>query len=76
MKVKMKKVMMAISFVGLLTMGLISTANAKFWGWETTGTTDWADGRCAYRQTCRIHYIFWFAGEEKCTTVEIACLDD
>jgi len=27
-----KKVMMAISFVGLLIMGVISTASAKFWG--------------------------------------------
>ena len=75
MKVKMKKVMKGISFVVLLTVGVITTASAKFWGWQTTGTTDWADGTCAYRQTCRVHYILWFAGEEQCTTTVIACLD-
>ena len=31
MKVKMKNVMMAISLFGLLTVGLVPTANAKFW---------------------------------------------
>lgn len=76
MKVNTKKVMMAISLIGVFTMGIVSTANAKFWGWKVTSTVDWADGECAYRQTCRIHYILWFAGEEQCTTSTIDCLDD
>lgn len=76
MKVKMKKVMMGISFVGMLSLGVITTASAKFWGWQTTDTTDWADGRCAYREICRVHYIFWIPGEEQCNTVTIDCLED
>ena len=74
MKVKMKKVMRVISVVGLLMIGVISTASAKFWGWETSETTDWADGTCAYRETCKVHYIFWIAGEEQCRTETIGCI--
>ena len=44
MKVKLKKVAMATLFVFMLTVGIISTASAKFWGWQTTSITDWADG--------------------------------
>ena len=75
MKVKMRKGMLSLAFMGLLTLGAISYANAKFWGWKTTGTTDWADGTCAYRETCRVHYIFWIAGEEECTTSTIGCIE-
>ena len=75
MKVKVKKVMMGFSLLLMLTLGVFTTASAKFWGWQTTGTTDWADGRCAYRETCRVNYIFWMAGREKCTTATIDCLD-
>ena len=75
MKVKMKKVMMGFSLLLMLTLGVFTTASAKFWGWQTTGTTDWADGRCAYRETCRVHYILWMAGEEQCVTATIDCLD-
>ena len=74
MKVKLKKVAMATLFVFMLTVGIISTASAKFWGWQTTSTTDWADGKCAYRETCRVHYILWIGGGEECTTVTIRCL--
>jgi hypothetical protein len=76
MKVKMKKVAKAILFACVLTVGIISTASAKFWGWQNTSTTDWADGKCAYRQTCRVHYILWIGGEEECNTVTIACIGD
>ncbi len=76
MKVKMKKVLMVISLTGMLCAGVIYSASAKFWGWQITQTTDWADGQCAYRQTCRVHYILWIAGEEKCETVTIVCLDN
>jgi hypothetical protein len=76
MKVKMKKRMMAISLVGMLCVGVITTASAKFWGWQTTQTTDWADSKCAYRQICRVHYILWIAGEEECTTITVACLEN
>lgn len=75
MKVRMKKVMMTISLTGILCVAVITTASAKFWGWQTTETTDWADGRCAYREICRVHYIFWIAGEETCNTITIACLN-
>jgi len=75
MKVKMKKMMMTISLTGMLCVGVITAASAKFWGWQTTQTTDWADGECAYRQICRIHYILWIPGEEECTTITIACLE-
>ena len=76
MKVRLKKVVMATLFVCMLTLGVLSTASAKFWGWETASTTDWADGDCAYRETCRVHYVLWIAGDEQCTTVKIGCLSD
>jgi hypothetical protein len=75
MKGKMKKVMLSLALLTALTVGIVASASAKFWGWETTSTTDWADGQCAYRETCRVHYILWIPGEEQCTTVTIACLD-
>lgn len=74
MKVKMKKVMMGFSLLFMLTLGVLTTASAKFWGWQTTLTTDWVDGRCAYRETCGVHYVLWIAGEEKCETATIDCL--
>lgn len=74
MKMTMKKAMLSFAFVGALTLGVISNASAKFWGTVTTGTTDWADGQCTYRETCTVHYIFWIAGEETCSTKTIACL--
>lgn len=74
MKRGVRKVMIGISLVGMLCVGIVPKASAKFWGWTTTGTTDWADGVCAYRETCRVHYIFWIAGEEECTTTVIDCL--
>lgn len=72
----MKKGAMSILFVSMLTVGIISTARATFWGWRMTRTTDWADGKCAYREVCRVHYILWIPGEEECTTTTIACLED
>lgn len=68
---------MMISFVLMLTLtlGVVTTLYAPFWGWETTSTTDWADGTCAYRETCRVHYIFWIPGEEQCSTQTIACIE-
>lgn len=72
---KMKKKWRGLTLAGMLCVGVITTASAKFWGWQTTETTDWADGRCAYRKTCKVHYVFWIAGEEQCNTVIIACLD-
>jgi len=75
MKKTMRKAMLLIAFTGLLAVGTISKVSAKFWGWKVTATTDWADGICAYRETCKIHYIFWIAGEEQCVTSTIACID-
>lgn len=63
--------------IAFCTLAIATTVSAKFWGWETVGTpTDWSDGKCMYRETCRVHYIFWIAGEVKCETVTIACLED
>jgi hypothetical protein len=75
MKRRMRKGMLMFALAGIFTVGTISTACAKFWGWQTTSTTDWADGICAYRETCQIHYVFWIAGEETCTTTTIACVN-
>jgi len=72
---KMRKKWRGLTLADMFCVVLISAANAKFWGWKTTETTDWADGRCAYRQVCRVHYVFWISGEEECSTVTIACLD-
>lgn len=72
---KIKQFILSIALVGALTVGVITSASAKFWGTEVISTTDWADGICAYRETCTVHYIFWIAGEEKCTTETIACLE-
>lgn len=72
----MKKARRAILIVGMLTMVFITSASAKFWGWQNISSTDWADGKCAYRQTCRVHYILWIAGEEQCSTKTINCLDN
>lgn len=74
MKMTIRKKMLLITLIGVLTIGLVSNASAKFWGWETISTTDWADGTCAYRETCRVHYIFWISGSEQCTTETIVCL--
>ena len=76
MNVKIKKMIRVILFVSIITVGFITSASAKFWGWQNISSTDWADGNCAYRQTCRIHYILWIAGEEQCTTTTITCLDN
>lgn len=75
MKVKMKKMMLIIALAGMLCVGVITSASAKIWGWKITQTTDWADGECAYRQICRVHYILWIAGKEECSTITIACLE-
>lgn len=75
MKVKWEKLLMVTVFTGMLCAGVIYTASAKFWGWQTMATTDWADGKCAYRKTCRVHYILWMAGDEVCETVRIACIE-
>ena len=73
MKMKIKKIMLSIAFICVLTIGIVSQSLANvFWGWETTSTTDWSDGSYTYRETCRIHYIFWIGGSEQCTTVVIA----
>lgn len=76
MRLKIKKMMRTILLVCVITVGFITSASAKFWGWENISSTDWADGQCAYRQTCRVHYILWIAGETQCTTTSIACLDN
>ena len=75
MKVKMKKMMMVISLAGMLCVGVITSASAKFWGWKTIQTTDCADGECAYRQICKVHYVFWIASDEECSTITVACLE-
>lgn len=75
MKMTMKKGMLSVALILTLVLGVVFNASAKFWGWETTGTTDWADGTCAYRETCRVHYIFWIGGQEECTTVVIGCIE-
>lgn len=68
------KLMLSLAFIATLTIGVISNANAKFWGTKILSTTDWADGECTYRETCTVHYIFWIAGEEKCNTEKLYCL--
>ncbi|HEV8080660.1 MAG TPA: hypothetical protein VGP43_08110 [Chitinophagaceae bacterium] len=75
MKMTIKKAMISIAFIGVLTLGIISSASARFWGWETTSTTDWADGNCSYRETCQVHYILWIGGTEHCETVTIGCIN-
>lgn len=74
MKKKVTRLILSFSFIASLTIGAFSSANAKFWGTEIRSTTDWADGQCTYRETCTVHYIFWIAGEEKCTTEQLYCL--
>ena len=67
--------MLSFALLLILTLGIAFNAAANvFWGWETTSTTDWANGTCAFRETCRVHYIFWIAGEEECSTVTIGCI--
>ena len=68
----MKKAMLSLAFICVLTIGIVTNADAKFWGWETTGTTDWSDGTYTYRETCRVHYILWIGGSEQCSTKIIA----
>jgi hypothetical protein len=74
MKMTMKKGMLSVALILTLILGVVFNASARFWGWETTGTTDWSDGTCTYPETCRVHYIFWIGGSEECTTVTIGCL--
>ena len=74
METKMKKMMLGL--VLIISLSLVAfSASAKFWGWQTTSTTDWADGHCAYRETCEVHYILWISGVEKCTTITIGCIN-
>ena len=75
MKKQFKKAILSLTFVVLFGTGIICNAYAKFWGWQTTGTTDWADGICTYRQTCQVHYIFWIRGAEQCDTEKLYCLE-
>ena len=75
MRQKMRKLLMGLTLAAMLCVGVVSSAYAKFWGWQTTETTDWADGQCAYRQICRVHYVFWIAGAEECTTITVVCLE-
>jgi hypothetical protein len=73
MKMTIKKRMLSLALIAVLVLALSQSVSAKFWGWENTGTTDWADGHCAYRTTCRVHYILWIAGNEQCETVTVVC---
>ena len=33
----MRKLLMGLTLAGMLCVGLVSSAYAKFWGWQTTG---------------------------------------
>ncbi|MEO7044121.1 MAG: hypothetical protein ABI091_02355 [Ferruginibacter sp.] len=74
MKMQIKKMMLGLVLIMSLSLVAFS-ASAKFWGWQTASTTDWADGHCAYRKTCEVHYILWISGPEKCNTEIIGCID-
>lgn len=74
MKIKIKKMMLGLVLAISLSFVAFS-ASAKFWGWQTTSTTDWADGHCAFREICQVHYILWISGGAKCHSVKIGCID-
>jgi len=65
MKIK-KSIFLAL--IGVLMLGSITEASAKFFGTVVTSTSDWADGTNMYRETCTVSYVFWIAGSETCTT--------
>ena len=69
----MKKMIICILVIILLTAGLAFQSNARFWGWQVTDTTDWSDGNCTYREVYRVYYIFWVARYEECISTTIEC---
>jgi hypothetical protein len=75
MKINMKKVLLSLFLTATITTVVVAEANAKpMFGTVTVSTEDWADGTCAYRQTCTVTYTFWIQTSSGCTTATIACI--
>jgi hypothetical protein len=69
-----KKKLFRLSAFLVLSMFIVQSTSAKFWGWQTVSVQDFTNGNCLMRTTCRNHYILWIKDiDNQCNTETIVC---
>ncbi len=66
---------LSVSCVLFFILVFFGTVEGKFWGREQDSVRDWADGHCAYRETCSTYYVFGIAVSHDCKRETIVCID-